>query len=1230
MAIFTLKSFAQIVTDMVSTVTANSPITDINAGSVILTLLEASASEDANSYIQMLNIIRAYSLDTTSGTELDDRAYEYGLIRYQPKIASGSVDFYDTAFTRVQTTIYAGLPGPSAGNTAINIYDSTDLPALGDIVNVGRGTINAEVVPYGTITNMGAYYRLNLTAPLTKDHGVNETVILSQGGIRVISAGTTVYVPESDLSNQINFVLQSDAVILDGETQVTDNIAVCAEAGSIGNVKTGAIRYFGSLPFPTAVVNNPMSFTNGGDLESDAELRDRIRDTVQSLSRGTVLAILTAMNQISSAVQNNRVVSTSFVEATALNELNFLYIDDGLGLEPWFDNVPTEMLMEYALGGEKFLQISNDQTPVTKASMVTAAGEPYGLSGGETLTVKVQTQSQSMAFDAAKISIPGMATAEEVVRCINDDPNVGAIVEARTTENRTKVVIEPVVNSAERIEVISGTSLPALQFTAGVEFRTLNLYKNDVILNKDGENAFLQNIGPEPAAGGYVGLAGTDFNIQVDGAATIQNVALTTETTADDVANSINAQISGASAVVIQDVPTIGGDTGRRILITSTNPEPGDSALLVTAGAPDANAILQFPVTVSTGAARDYIFNRYNGQIEFVVPLTAGDEILAGTPNTRAYLESTSASPNIVTGGQELIFQVDDIVDSAVTTQVGASDFIDINLIPPIGVFDVDDHFIRRWVRFKSTTTTVALQGVRREISVYDGTIGQFTVAVAFPAVPAVGDVYEIVQVLTIPGGVPVAYTPTSAQDVLAPLVEGVSFYGKTKNLNTYMRIQTNTFGSDGKIRIHSASTAVNFTFPTDVTKSSGESNTGYVESANESPFTFGVGQSITFVADKDVSDKTVSMTMQVPGTVTTQVSNVAFNASALTVGYVTDDFFTDMVCRFRDTTPTVALRSEERTIDTYDHLTGQVHVTLAYSAIPAVNDLFDIVPRTAVNVRDLFENPAFTNLSTYCKTDLSSDGTKIQISTLTAGGDGAVQCAGGTANSFAYLLPTDATVLGQFEMDSDSGLSIGMRIKIFKTGGPAPDTYDLLISDIVANPLPHPYLITVTTLAGALIDLSEFTSARTSYITEFNQFDFSLIIGEGRDAYKYYIGLVQEAQWKLDGKDTDTQNYPGVKAAGVMIEVKAPVIEYISHVNVDITSKEGYNVISLKNNVISAISSYINTLGVGEDVILSEIINRVMDVGGILDAVIVYPLSNVIIAANEKAKILESSILVG
>ena len=115
MSLFTPRVYQEIMQDMLSALLANTPLTDVNFGSVAVTMLEAAAIEDDEQYFQMIEILRAFSIDILTGTDLEDRAFEYGLEKLDAVEASTNVTISDTAITKVSTAIYSGLPGPANG-----------------------------------------------------------------------------------------------------------------------------------------------------------------------------------------------------------------------------------------------------------------------------------------------------------------------------------------------------------------------------------------------------------------------------------------------------------------------------------------------------------------------------------------------------------------------------------------------------------------------------------------------------------------------------------------------------------------------------------------------------------------------------------------------------------------------------------------------------------------------------------------------------------------------------------------------------------------------------------------------------------------------------------------------------------------------------------------------------------------------------------------------------------
>jgi hypothetical protein len=114
-----------------------------------------------------------------------------------------------------------------------------------------------------------------------------------------------------------------------------------------------------------------------------------------------------------------------------------------------------------------------------------------------------------------------------------------------------------------------------------------------------------------------------------------------------------------------------------------------------------------------------------------------------------------------------------------------------------------------------------------------------------------------------------------------------------------------------------------------------------------------------------------------------------------------------------------------------------------------------------------------------------------------------------------------------------------------------------------------------------------------------------------------YYINLAATVQKVLEGDPNDEVNFPGVKAAGIILSVEPPVIRRID-VLASITAKVGFVETDLYDDVISRIEQYISSLGLGEDVIISRIIDAVHDNPGVASVNITTPANNLVILENE------------
>jgi hypothetical protein len=151
-----------------------------------------------------------------------------------------------------------------------------------------------------------------------------------------------------------------------------------------------------------------------------------------------------------------------------------------------------------------------------------------------------------------------------------------------------------------------------------------------------------------------------------------------------------------------------------------------------------------------------------------------------------------------------------------------------------------------------------------------------------------------------------------------------------------------------------------------------------------------------------------------------------------------------------------------------------------------------------------------------------------------------------------------------------------------------------------------------------------KFSSENNTSITHMGKLGYNTEITSGIDGYLYYTGLLRRAQRIVDGYEPDAENFPGRRAVGGVIEILPPLIKRLS-ISINVTTDEGVNLGDISSNIKSVIINYISSLGVGEDVIVSEIIANVMQIKGVGAVTFTNPIPSterITISSNEKATI--------
>lgn len=125
---------------------------------------------------------------------------------------------------------------------------------------------------------------------------------------------------------------------------------------------------------------------------------------------------------------------------------------------------------------------------------------------------------------------------------------------------------------------------------------------------------------------------------------------------------------------------------------------------------------------------------------------------------------------------------------------------------------------------------------------------------------------------------------------------------------------------------------------------------------------------------------------------------------------------------------------------------------------------------------------------------------------------------------------------------------------------------------------------------------------------------------------YFRFTGLIEQVQKVIDGDPADRLNFPGYRAAGVLVRVLAPTVVVIT-VEATLILNEGADTATVRANVETAIQDYINNLGISGDVVRNELIERMMGVEGIQDLTLFAPASNITVLDDEIPRISSANI---
>ena len=116
---------------------------------------------------------------------------------------------------------------------------------------------------------------------------------------------------------------------------------------------------------------------------------------------------------------------------------------------------------------------------------------------------------------------------------------------------------------------------------------------------------------------------------------------------------------------------------------------------------------------------------------------------------------------------------------------------------------------------------------------------------------------------------------------------------------------------------------------------------------------------------------------------------------------------------------------------------------------------------------------------------------------------------------------------------------------------------------------------------------------------------------------YSYSTGLMYEVQKVLNGDPDNPTTYPGVVAAGIIVHVDTPVIRSVE-ITVSLTVTNGYDALEVANEVKVSLQGYIDSRRIGDNILISRIIETAMQVGGVENVTVKSPVADIVILENE------------
>jgi hypothetical protein len=143
--------------------------------------------------------------------------------------------------------------------------------------------------------------------------------------------------------------------------------------------------------------------------------------------------------------------------------------------------------------------------------------------------------------------------------------------------------------------------------------------------------------------------------------------------------------------------------------------------------------------------------------------------------------------------------------------------------------------------------------------------------------------------------------------------------------------------------------------------------------------------------------------------------------------------------------------------------------------------------------------------------------------------------------------------------------------------------------------------------------------------------FPTGLAPGDSVEAhYNHWSGLIQEVQYRLDGRGSNKVRWPGGRAGGAKLYVLPPeIVSPALQLTVIVAS--GYDAATVRTRVQNEVINHVNDGGNGDDVVIAELVDLAMEVTGVQDVPIsgLNPTANIPIADDQLARVTAADVTI-